>query len=208
MTEKGFRTSSAKSLAKKVIAGFAMIVVSPLIVVARIGSACGSDSAFVALGCLVSLVPGRTGSYLRVGYYMGTLRRMSPEAQIGFGSFFSKRTAEVGRLVRMGAYCIIGSVRIEDEVTIASRVTMTSGRHQHGRASSGVDHGQPVFNNISVGARSWIGEGSIIMAAVGESCIVGAGSVVVKPVLSQTAVAGNPATVLRKATATSEATSV
>ena len=52
---------------------------------------------------------------------------------------------------------------------------------------------------ITIGARVWIGGGAIILPGVtiGDSAVVGAGSVVTKDVAPYTVVAGNPARVLR-----------
>jgi maltose O-acetyltransferase len=44
----------------------------------------------------------------------------------------------------------------------------------------------------------WLGAGCIVMADVGENSIVGAGSVVTKPIPPNSVAVGNPARVLRK----------
>ena len=54
------------------------------------------------------------------------------------------------------------------------------------------------FKRIVIGERSWIGEGSIVMADIGDDCIVGAGSVVTNPVQNNEVVAGNPARTIRR----------
>jgi hypothetical protein len=105
---------------KRIAGAIAFVIALPIIVIVRLWSWAGADTPFISFGCLFSLIPGKVGSFLRVGYYMGTLAGMSPESQIGFGSFFSKRTARVGRNVRIGAYCIIGAAQIADDVIIAS----------------------------------------------------------------------------------------
>ena len=54
------------------------------------------------------------------------------------------------------------------------------------------------FKRIVIGERSWIGEGAIVMADIGDDCIVGAGSVVTHPVIDNEVVAGNPARTIKR----------
>lgn len=48
-----------------------------------------------------------------------------------------------------------------------------------------------------IGRDAWLGNGSIVMADVGNHAVVGAGAVVVKPVAAWSIVAGNPAREIR-----------
>ncbi|MCB2173667.1 hypothetical protein KQH41_00215 [bacterium] len=95
--------------------------------------------------------------------------------------------------VSIGAYCIIGSVSIGRNCTIASRVSIPSGKRQHGGGANREAATEPVFSTITIGAHTWIGEGAIILDDVGDHCVVGAGSVVVNGVSGGETVAGNPA---------------
>jgi acetyltransferase-like isoleucine patch superfamily enzyme len=183
-----------RRIAKGVTFGACCVVTSPLIAASTIGTALFSESAFVGFATLLSVLPGTVGSYLRVAFYKGTLAQSSLTGRIGFGSFFSKRQAQVGHGVHVGAYCILGRVTLAEHVTIASRVSITSGRHQHGDCARGVHAATDVFKPVSIGPRTWIGEGAIVMANVGADCIVGAGAVVVQPVPDGCVAIGNPAT--------------
>jgi acetyltransferase-like isoleucine patch superfamily enzyme len=157
-----------------------------------------SERWFAACGELVSLFPGRLGSMIRKAFYRTTLVSCAERAYLSFGVLIVHRDAEVGRDVYIGPYSIVGCARIGDGVKIASRVSITSGRHQHGRDAVASDP-VPTLTPIAVGADSWIGEGAVVMADVGTRCIVGAGSVVVRPVADGAVVAGNPAAVIRQA---------
>lgn len=176
----------------------AALAVSPLILLARLERASGrGEHLFVACGQALSLLPGRTGSFLRLGYYRFTLLRCSSDASIGFGTYFSRRNASIGRNVSIGAYCVLGMADLGDEVMLASRVSIPSGKRQH------IDeHGQITpalhFESVSVGRGSWVGEGAIVMAPVGEACIVSAGAVVLKDIPPRSVAGGNPARVLRE----------
>ncbi len=157
---------------------------------------CKSEAAFVFLSQLLALIPGLVGTYLRGAYYYGSLEKCSWQVHVGFGSVFTYRSASLGTCVSMGAYCVIGHVHVGDHVMMASRISIPSGRRQHlddsGRLSS-----EPRFDRVEVGTGSWIGEGAIIMANVGEHCIVSAGAVVVNDMPRGCLLAGNPATVVR-----------
>lgn len=175
----------------------ALILVSPLILLARAGGVLGGSGLFVSCGCLLSLLPGKTGSYARVAYYLGTLSKIHPDVSIGFGTFLSKRTAWIGRDVSLGAYCLFGDVVLRDGASVASGVSVISGKHQHGsstaaRGPAGTQ-GAPGYQRVTVGRRTWIGERAVVMADVGDDCIVAAGSVVTRAVPSGFVVAGNPA---------------
>jgi acetyltransferase-like isoleucine patch superfamily enzyme len=77
---------------------------------------------------------------------------------------------------------------------IGSNVDILSSRHQHRRVNGrilGSESG--TFSVVEIGANTWIGNSAVIMASVGEGCVVGAGSVVVKRVRDGATVVGNPA---------------
>jgi len=54
------------------------------------------------------------------------------------------------------------------------------------------------LKRICIGNDVWIGSNSVIMEDIGNGSVVGAGSVVTKPVEAFTIVAGNPARELGK----------
>jgi len=170
-----------------------IVIVSPLIALAKVGLAVGSEEVFHLLACLLSLIPGKIGSYMRVGYYKGMLKAISSDVYIGFGSFFSRPSAEVGRSVNIGAYCILGNVVLEDGVLIASRVSIPSGKYQHGNSFSSQKGAPLCFDKVTIGQRTWVGEGAVILSDVGDDCIICAGSVVTRPIPDGYVAAGNPA---------------
>jgi len=177
--------------------GFSIIIVIPALFFVRLGDLISLD-CFPFWACFLSLIPGKIGSYLRVAFYRFTLESMSPQVYVGFGSFFSKREARVGEEVSIGGYCIIGQASIGERVEIASRVSILSGRHQHLEQIKSNDRSlNSKFEKISIGSGSWIGEGAVVMADIGEKCIVGAGAVVAKPFDNNTILAGNPARVIK-----------
>lgn len=146
----------------------------------------------------LSMIPGKIGSYLRVAFYRGAIGNIDWDVNIGFGSFFTKRNMKIEKNVSIGAYCIIGSVKIKRGTQIASRVSIPSGRHQHSDNYSSIEiNTKENFRTLIIGSDSWIGESSVILSNVGTKCIVGAGSVVIKDVKDRHVVAGNPAHIIR-----------
>ena len=188
-----------KLIMKRMVLAVAFIIVLPLILVSRLRSACGSDEFFNACACFLALFPGKTGSYLRVAYYWGTLESISFDVYIAFGSYFSRRGAVIGKNVSIGAYCILGDVTLKDRVLLASHVSITSGKRQHAlRFDADNPSEDMTFDHVTIGSECWIGEGAIIMADVGDRCIVSAGSVVTRDMPSNRIIAGNPARVLQE----------
>ncbi|MFH2060874.1 MAG: acyltransferase [Pseudomonadota bacterium] len=176
----------------------ATIIVAPFILISNIeGVLFPSEQVFVLFGSFLSLIPGRFGSYMRVAYYRYTTSIETWEFFVGFGSILTHRNIEIGQYSSIGMYCILGSVKIGDNVLLANRVSIPSGRHQHFDDIKKNISQKTSYNMIKVGNNCWIGESSVIMNNIGTSCIIGAGSVVVKPVESNTVAAGNPAKKLK-----------
>jgi acetyltransferase-like isoleucine patch superfamily enzyme len=186
-----------KAFLKKAVYFLSLIIVSPLILIDRIEkSVSKSEQAFVFMGQWLGLIPGLPGSCLRAAFYSAALEDASPEVHIGFGSLFCHRDAGIGRFSSVGMHCIFGCVRIGEEVMFANRVSIPSGKRQHLDETGEIVH-TTRRTTIQVGSRSWIGEGAIILADVGENCVIGAGSVVTKALPAGMTAAGNPAKALR-----------
>jgi virginiamycin A acetyltransferase len=154
---------------------------------------------FTAACELLSLVPGLPGIFLRRSFYRMTLDGCATDCHIGFGTTLAHRQVRIGRRVYVGGRCTLGQVMLEDDVLIGSNVDILSGRYQHY-----FDHGEgPVrsqggrFRRVTVGRNSWIGNSAVVMADVAPDCVVGAGSVVVKPIPERSVAVGNPAAVVR-----------
>jgi L-malate glycosyltransferase len=178
----------------------ALVLTAPLWSIARFQAAATDNEDCFAFGSeLLSLVPGRVGIYLRRGYYRMCLDACSNDVEIGFGTTIAHPQVRIGRRVYIGNRCTIGSVVIGDEVAIGSNVDILSGRYQHNfdDLDRPILEIKPTFQQIVVGRNSWIGNSAVIMAEVGEDCIIGAGSVVVKPISDRSVAVGNPSKVVR-----------
>jgi UDP-2-acetamido-3-amino-2,3-dideoxy-glucuronate N-acetyltransferase len=115
---------------------------------------------------------------------------------------------EVQRGARIGARCKIQShsficdgVTSEDEVFVGHNVTFINDRFPRATTPAGEKQGPDDWELVPtvVKRRASIGSSATVLCGVtiGESAVVGAGSVVTKDVAPNTVVAGNPARVIR-----------
>ncbi len=177
-----------------------MLIVIPLLFLYRL--ACfvvGSHRAFPGFSQATSLVPGLTGVYLRRTFYRFVLSRCGTDACITFGTIFSHCTASIGDNAYVGAYCCLGDVDLEDDVLIASHVSISNGSAQHGieRLDIPIREQPGVFPKIVIGRDTWIGERATVLANVGRHCVIGAGAVVTEPIPDYAIAVGVPAKVVR-----------
>ncbi len=189
-----------KSLLKTLADAAAIVLVSPgYLAYQLVRLILGPEKAFPGWSQLFSLFPGLSGAYLRRAFYRLVLARCSSGSFIGFGTVFSHRTAEVGRDVYVGVYCCLGDVTLEDDVLIGSGVSIMNGAGQHGieRLDVPIREQPGTWPRVTIGRDSWVGDRAIIMADVGKQCVIGAGSVVTKPIPDYAVAVGSPARVLR-----------
>jgi virginiamycin A acetyltransferase len=180
-----------KRVLKHIVHAIAIALISPLAASERLARRLlARDVWFVAHGEALSILPGKLGYFIRNAYYFMTLRRGTMNCLISFGTYFTHSQAELGNAVYVGTRCLIGLVTIEDGVLLADHVQVLSGGRQH--VSS-----EPMFTRVQIGRSTWVGSGAIVMADVGEHCIIGAGSVVTKPIPDFSVAVGNPARVIR-----------
>ncbi|HWR82558.1 MAG TPA: acyltransferase [Candidatus Deferrimicrobium sp.] len=144
---------------------------------------------------MLAIWPTPLGEYMRLAYYWAICTDVSPNATFLFGSMLARRRSIIRSGVVIGAFSLLGYVDIGENVLFGARVSVLSGKYQHGRP--GERHGSELtegeFQVIKIGRNSWIGQDAVIMANIGENCTVGAGSVVYKDVEDNTTVMGNPA---------------
>jgi acetyltransferase-like isoleucine patch superfamily enzyme len=74
-----------------------------------------------------------------------------------------------------------------------------NGGSQHGieRLDVPIREQPGTWVRVTIGRDSWIGDRAIVLADVGKHCVVGAGSVVTKPLPDYAIAVGSPARVIR-----------
>jgi len=148
---------------------------------------------------LLSLVPGLVGCFIRSAFYRWVLEEFHPSARVQFGALFSKQGARIGSHVYVGPYSSLGLVTLEADCLLGSHVQIPSGARTHGVESLETPiRNQPgVVKRVTISRDSWLGSNSVILADIGEQTVLGAGSVVTRPLPARVIAAGNPAKVIR-----------
>jgi carbonic anhydrase/acetyltransferase-like protein (isoleucine patch superfamily) len=195
------RGYSIRSVVRDALSLVCVVLTLPLWVAARLEALLTrSESVFGFCSELLSLVPGQPGLFLRRAFYCMTLEACALDCWIGFGTTFAHRQVRIGRGVLISNRCSLGMVTIEDHAAIGSNTDILSGRHQHHveQVDKPVLDQAGAFHPVRIGCNSWIGNSTVVMADIGPHCIIGAGSVVVKPIPAGAVAVGNPATVKKR----------
>lgn len=180
-------------------AGATLVVVPALVSFAIRRLVLGPDRALLGSTQALSLVPGVIGQYLRNAFLRQALTHCAPTAAIEFGTTFSKTGARIDDNVYIGPMCHIGLAHLERDVLVGAAVHIPSGRETHGTDDLDVPiREQPGrLHIVTIGAGSWIGSAAIVMADIGPNSVIGAGSVVTRPLPGSMIAAGSPAKVVR-----------
>jgi acetyltransferase-like isoleucine patch superfamily enzyme len=189
-----------RALLKSTANLIAFILVTPAYVLYQLGClVLGPAQAFPGWSQAFSLIPGVLGVYLRRAFYRLVLPKCSPDCCLGFGTVFSHPTAEIGARVYVGVYCCLGDITLEDDVLLASHISIMNGGAQHGteRLDIPIREQPGIWPRITIGADSWIGDRAVVFANVGKHCVIGAGSVVAKSIPDYAIAVGVPARVVR-----------
>jgi virginiamycin A acetyltransferase len=189
-----------RNILKATANSLALVLVLPCFAAYRVGSLfLGTVRSFPGWSQAVALLPGLSGTYLRRAFYRLVLPRCEQGCFLSFGTVFSHPTAEIGRNVYVGVYGCLGDVTLEEDVLLGSHVSIINGGGQHGidRLDLPIREQPGVFPRVTIGRDSWIGDRSIVLADVGRHCVIGAGSVVSKPIPDYAIAVGNPARVIR-----------
>lgn len=94
---------------------------------------------------------------------------------------------------------IIGPVMIGNKVILAQNVVVSGLNHAYRDANKAIKD-QPIETaTIKIGNGSWLGAGVVVTAgvAIGEHCVVAAGSIVTKNIPDYSVVVGNPGRVVK-----------
>lgn len=154
---------------------------------------------FLGVSQLLSLFPGRSGCLLRGAFYRLALPGSSQDIVIEFLTTVSSPNAVFHSNVTTGAYCNIGWAEIGANCLIASGACILSGQNEHGFADRNtpirLQKGKP--EKVTIGDDCWIGVGAVIMADVGRGSVIGARSVVTRPIPPFSIAVGSPAKVIR-----------
>jgi acetyltransferase-like isoleucine patch superfamily enzyme len=191
-----------RRLLKSTIDGICLVVAVPAAMSCAVEARLvpGAETLFTTWAQMFALVPGVTGVFLRRAFYRLTLEACAPSFSIGFGAMFSHRQARIEQNAYVGPYAILGSCRLGRGCLIGSRSSILSGGSLHTLDAQGRWTATDLtrLHRVDIGDYAWIGEASVIIADIGASAMVAAGSVVSTAVPAHTMVGGNPARFVRK----------
>lgn len=154
-----------------------------------------TDSVFMSFSQGLSLIPGKIGTYLRAAFYRLACPNTSDEISVGFLTILSHRNTTIAKGVYIGPQCNIGMCSIGEDTLIGSGVHILSGSRQHAfqDIEKPIQDQGGVFEKVQIGADCWLGNGSLVMANLGDHSILAAGSVLTKTSAKGDILAGNPA---------------
>lgn len=163
------------------------------------GAVFGRDRALEGSTQALALVPGLVGRYARRAFLARALAACHPTVTVEFGTLFSSSRARLDENVYVGPRCHLGFVHLERDVLVGAGVHIPSGGDTHGVE----DVGRPIREQVrekqevTIGHGTWIGSAAVVMSDVGHDSVIGAGSVVTRPVPPLVVAAGVPARVIR-----------
>lgn len=159
----------------------------------------GPDRALEGSSQAFAVLPGILGQYLRRAFLSHVLAACHPTSTIEFGVLFSQAGTRIDENVYIGPRCQIGLAHLEADVLVGAAVHIPSGSRTHGTGDldTPIRLQGGVRTMVRVGAGAWIGSNAVIMADIGRNTVIGAGSVVTRPVPDGVIAAGVPAKVVR-----------
>ena len=169
-------------------------VVWPLAMLARI-----SDIIFRTMSEFLSFSPYFPGVILRYEFYRFALRKCGKNVLIEFGAIFIYPDIEIGDNVLIGRYSIIHHCNFGSHVLVGERCTFLSGMRQHNydRTDIPMTEQGGAKKRIAIGDDCWIGTHCVVMDDLATGCVIGAASVVTKPLPAYSIAVGSPARVVR-----------
>ena len=190
---------TARELVKALARGLAVVLVLPALASFAIRSRIlGANKALEGSSQMLALIPGNIGDYVRRAFMARVLAQVDRTSVISFGTVFSQTGTRIERNEYIGPRCHLGLVHLETDVMLAAGVHVPSGRHTHGTSEAGRPmRDQPGhLTLVRIGSGSWIGSAAVVLADVGQHCVIGAGAVVTHPVPDYSIAVGVPARVI------------
>jgi virginiamycin A acetyltransferase len=159
----------------------------------------GPDRALLGSTQALAMLPGLLGQYLRRAFLQRAIAGCHSSVVVEWGTTLSRTGARLGRNAYIGPGCHLGLVHVEPDVLIGAGVHVPSGGDTHGIDDATIPiRDQPGIERVvRIGEGAWIGCAAVVMADVGAATVVGAGSVVTRPLPAAVVAVGAPARVQR-----------
>jgi acetyltransferase-like isoleucine patch superfamily enzyme len=162
----------------------------------------GADRALEGSSQALAPLPGLLGQYIRRAFLSRVLAHCHSTATVCYGTIFSRAGARLDENVYVGPGCHVGLVHLERDVLVGAGVHLPSGPGTHGTD----DLTRPIREQeghaqmVRIGRGAWVGSAAVVLADVGHDTVVGAGSVVTRPLPPLVIAAGVPAKTLKTRT--------
>ncbi len=159
----------------------------------------GDSRALEGATQTIAGLPGTVGAMLRNAFLRLVLAKCSPTAEVCYGTILSQPGAVIDDRVYVGPRCHLGLVHLEPDVLLAAGVHVPSGGKTHHTDDPTIPIREQGGERqvVRIGRGAWVGSAAVVLADVGEGTVVGAGSVVTKPLPPNVIAAGVPAKVIR-----------
>jgi acetyltransferase-like isoleucine patch superfamily enzyme len=159
-----------------------------------------TDHPFQGMSQFFALFPGLLGNYLRRAFYYLALPKSSLDCNICFGTILSSENAQIGKRVYIGTNCTIGDVNIGNDVLLGSNVDIMNGSKQHyiDNIDIPIREQGGEYPKVTIGEDTWIGNGATVLCNVGKKCVIGARTLVIKPIDDFSIAVGVPARIVKK----------
>ena len=185
---KAYYATKFKSMGQRVYIGTGVKIVNPQYI--SIGeNVCISDGV-----TLIAKAPGGITIddhvYLKDRVYLDTENKDTGYITVGDHVYIGTGTTLHGHK----------GLEIGDNALLAQNITLTPYSHIYADPNANIITQGGHCEKVTIGRDSYIGMGCCIMysGSIGEGSIVGAGSVVVKPIPPYSVAVGNPARVIKK----------
>jgi acetyltransferase-like isoleucine patch superfamily enzyme len=159
----------------------------------------GRDRALEGSSQALAILPGLLGQYIRRAFLSRVLAHCHPTATVCYGTVFSRTGARLDENVYLGPGCHVGLVHVERDVLVGAGVHLPSGPSTHGidDLTRPIREQEGEATMVHIGRGAWIGSTAVVLADVGHDTVVGAGSVVTRPLPPLVIAAGVPARTVR-----------
>jgi acetyltransferase-like isoleucine patch superfamily enzyme len=158
----------------------------------------GEERAYLELSERAARWPGIRGERMRSALHRALGTPIGDAVVLRFGCILERPPLRVGSMTVIGHYANIQHASIGSDCLIGDHVLVFDGRSQHNidRLDVPINAQGGTITQVRVGDDCLIGGSSVILADVEDHAVVGAGSIVTRPVAAYTIVAGNPARVI------------
>lgn len=158
----------------------------------------GEERAYLELSERAARWSGVLGERMRAALHRALGTPVGEHAMLRYGCILERPPLQIGRMTVIGHYANIHCATIGDDGLIGDYVVVLDGRRQHAidRLDVPINAQGGVITQTRIGDDVMVGPRAVIMADLGDHAVVGAGSVVTRPVEPYQIVAGSPARVI------------